>query len=269
VQNKHRNFILTVTFFNLLRFTLLNRKVIMLRKILNCCVICLLSVVSAHAQNLVYDANAEIRTVGNFTGVDVGSGINLYLSQGKEQAIAVSAGDKQDVPKIKTEVKNGVLHIKVDNGFWNGWNWGNKKLKAYVTVTTLDYLDVSGGSIAKAADPINTNSLSVEVSGGGILEGTFNGNVLKIDLSGGSISKIDGHFDNANIEASGGSIFKEYDMQTNTCKVDASGGSIVSITVNKDLKVDASGGSIIRYKGTCTISDIDLSGGSSVKRKED
>ena len=33
----------------------------------------------AKAQNVVYDANAEVRKVGSFNGVSVGSGIALYL----------------------------------------------------------------------------------------------------------------------------------------------------------------------------------------------
>src|SRR5215210_2526456 len=101
--------------------------------------------VSVRSQNLVYDANAKVRKVDNFEGVSVGSGIKLYLSQGKEQAVAVSAEDAQYVDRILTEVKDGVLKIRVESKMWNNWNWGNKKLKAYVTVTTLNYLNVSGG----------------------------------------------------------------------------------------------------------------------------
>ncbi|WP_153799403.1 head GIN domain-containing protein [Foetidibacter luteolus] len=220
------------------------------------------------AQNLVYDANAEVRKVPAFTGVDIGGGINLYLSQGTEQAVAVSAGEEKYTAKIKTEVKNGVLKIYVDNGFWNGWNWGNKKLRAYVTVTELKSLDGGGGSIIKAADPIKTSELSVDMSGGSIIEGKFTGTTLNIELSGGSIAKVEGSYDVANIEASGGSIFKDYDITVNTCRVDASGGSIVNITINKDLKADASGGSIIHYKGNGVITSVDASGGSSIKKKD-
>ena len=103
----------------------------------------------ANAQNVVYDANAQVRKVGNFNGIDVSNGIVLYLSQGSTQAVAVSADDAKYVDKIITKVENGVLQIKVESGVWNGFSWGNKKLKAYVTCTELTSLGVSGGSIAK------------------------------------------------------------------------------------------------------------------------
>ena len=166
------------------------------------------------------------------------------------------------------EVKNGILKIYVDNGFWNGWSFGNKKIKAYVTVTQLNSLEGSGGSLIRLTDPINVTTLNADLGGGSILEGKLNGQKLSIDLSGGSITKLQGIFDEVNIDASGGSIFKDYEFVTNTCMVDASGGSIVNITINKDLKADASGGSAIHYKGNGVISAVDASGGSSIRKKD-
>ena len=220
------------------------------------------------AQNLVYDANAEVRKVSSFTGVDVGGGINLYLSQGTEQAVAVSAADEKYTAKIKTEVKNGVLRIYLDNGFWNGWNFSNKKIKAYVTVTELNSLEGGGGSLIKLADPIKVTDLNADMSGGSILEGKITGSKLNIELSGGSIAKLDGRFDDVNIDASGGSIFKDFDISVNNCNVDASGGSIINLTVNKELKADASGGSVIHYRGNGVITSVDASGGSSIKKTD-
>ena len=69
---------------------------------------------AVHAQNLVYDANAQVRKAGSFHGVSVGSGIVLYLSQGKEQAVAVSAEEEKYTERIITEVKDGILKIRVD-----------------------------------------------------------------------------------------------------------------------------------------------------------
>lgn len=220
------------------------------------------------AQNVVYDANAEVRKVGSFNGVSVGSGITLYLSQGKQEAVAVSAEDSKYVERIITEVKDGTLRIRVDSKMWNNWNWGNKKLKAYVTIDEMKYLGVSGGSIAKLIDKINVNELESDVSGGSIIEGILTGNSLNIDLSGGSITKLEGEFNTAKIEASGGSIFKDFDFEITSCDVEASGGSIINVTINKELRADASGGSIINYKGPGVITSVDASGGSIIKKKD-
>ncbi len=222
----------------------------------------------SNAQNLVYDANAEVRKVAHFKGIDAGGGINVYISQGKEQAIAVSAEDEKYVSKIKTEVKNGILKIYPESGMWNNWNWGNKKIKAYVTVTELNSLELSGGSIGKVTDEISTDDLSIDLNGGSIVTGEFKGHNLNLELSGGSIANLDGSFNDASVEASGGSIVKAYDANLVTCKVEASGGSIINVSISKEMSAEASGGSIINYKGEGVIKSVDASGGSSIKKKD-
>ena len=222
----------------------------------------------AGAQNLVYDANAEVRKVAAFNGVDAGGGITVYISQGKEQAIAVSADDDKNVSKIKTEVKDGVLKIYIDAAMWNNWSWGNKKIKAYVTVTELNKLELSGGSVGKIVDEINTNTIDVECHGGSIVNGKITASKFSLDLTGGSIATISGTYADATVAASGGSIVKDFDAVMDICKVDASGGSVISLTVNKELSADASGGSIINYKGAGIIKSVDTSGGSVIKKKE-
>ncbi|MBS1729604.1 MAG: DUF2807 domain-containing protein [Bacteroidetes bacterium] len=220
------------------------------------------------AQNLVYDANAQVRKVGSFNGVEVSNGIVLYLSQGSTQAVAVSANDDRYIDKIITTVEKGVLIIKLENGLWNSFSWGNKKIKAYVTCTELTSLGVSGGSIAKIQDQIKVRNISMDASGGSIIEGNIQGTSMDADLSGGSIYKLSGSMDLLKLELSGGSIFKDYSFSVNTCDLDASGGSISNFTLNKTLKAEASGGSIINYKGDGNISSVDVSGGSIIKKKE-
>ena len=224
--------------------------------------------IKAQAQNLVYDANAEVRKVGVFNGISAGGGITLYVSQGKEQAIAVSAEDEKNVSKIKTEVKDGVLKIYIDAAMWNNWSWGNKKIKAYVTVTELNKLELAGGSVGKVVDELNVNTLDLECHGGSIVNGKIKASQLSLELTGGSIATLEGSFANATVEASGGSIIKDYDVSIDVCKVDASGGSVINLTVNKELTADASGGSIINYKGEGIIKSVDTSGGSVIKKKE-
>jgi hypothetical protein len=59
---------------------------------------------SLFAQKVINDGNAEKRNVSGFHGVEVGGGIDLYISQGDE-AVAVSASDVKYRDRIKTEVK--------------------------------------------------------------------------------------------------------------------------------------------------------------------
>jgi hypothetical protein len=222
------------------------------------------SITAASAQKTINDANAEKRNVSGFHAIEVSGGIDLYLSQG-EEAVAVSASKDEYKAKIKTEVKDGVLKI------WYEWHsnlkfdWGNHKLKAYVSFKTLDRLEGSGGSDISIDGSIKVAKLALEVSGGSDFDGKVETDELKIQASGGSDVDISGKAARLTIDASGGSDFKGYDLVSDICNVEASGGSDVHITVNKELSANASGGSDVYYKGTGLIRDLKTSG-SSIKK---
>jgi hypothetical protein len=217
-----------------------------------------------HAQHIVNDPNAEKRNVSGFHGVEISGGIDLYLSQGAE-AVAVSASESKFREKIKTEVKNGILKIWYESNSNVHIDWGNRKLKAYVSFKNLDMLEASGGSDVKVEGSISVSKLSLDVSGGSDFEGKVNLNDLKVDASGGSDVHISGTAKTITIDASGGSDFKGYELITDNCTVDASGGSDVYITVNKELNAESSGGSDIYYKGNGLIKNL-KSSSSKVKK---
>ena len=220
--------------------------------------------IAAHSQKTINDSNAQKRQVPSFTGIDIGGGIDLYLSQG-EEAIAVSASEAKYRDKIQTEVKNGILHIWYDQNSSFHSDWGNRKLKAYVSFKNLDQLEGSGGSDIKVEGTISVSKLSLRVSGGSDFDGKVNINELKVDASGGSDVNIAGTAKDLTVEASGGSDFKGFELVTDNSTVEASGGSDIYITVNKELNATSSGGSDIHYKGNGLIRNINGSN-SNIKK---
>jgi len=219
---------------------------------------------SASAQKTINDANAQKRNVSGFHAIEVSGGIDLFLSQGDE-AVAISASKDEYRDKIITEVKNGVLKI------WFDWksnlkiDWSNRKLKAYVSFKNLDGLEASGGSDVIVDGTINSTKLNLVISGGSDLKGKVESDDLKINASGGSDVNISGKAAKLTIQASGGSDFSGYDFAADICYVEASGGSDVHVTVNKELTANASGGSDVFYKGSGLIRDLKTGGGSIKK----
>ena len=220
-------------------------------------------------KTIINDSNAEKRTVESFTGIKVKSAISVYLSQGNEDAVAISSSDRSDNKKIKTEVKNGTLNIYLDNGFWNGWNWKEKNIKVYVSIRTIQLLDVSGASTIKITDPILSKNLRIEASGASTIKGEIKATNIKLNLSGASNINIKGIAGDAVIEASGASSLKSYDFVCESAKIEASGASSISISVIKEINAEASGASSINYKGTAAIIKSNSSGASSIKKKND
>ncbi len=220
-------------------------------------------------KNIVYDANASKRNVSGFEEVEVSGAIDLYLSQGTEDAVAVSGSSAEVVSKIKTEVKSGVLHIYLESG-WGGWkSWGNTKMKAYVTFKTLKRIEASGACNVKATQPIKVNYLKVEMSGASDFVGEVTVEKLNLDASGASNIKISGKAGNTKIEASGASNVKGYNLKTDIADADASGAANIQISVSKELSADASGGSNVYYKGSAVVKESHTSGGANIKKRTD
>lgn len=216
------------------------------------------------AQLTIKDGNAEVREAKNFHGISVGNAFDVYLSQGNEEAVAVSASEVKYRNMIVVEVKDGILHIGLQKG---KWNFGNRKLRAYISFKTLDKLNISGACNVRVDGSIKANDLKIDLSGASDLKAKLDVVNLSVDLSGASDIEVKGAVTDLKVEASGASAFKGFDLAADFCKASASGASDIRITVNKELSVHASGASDIDYKGTGVIRDLKTSGASSVSRK--
>lgn len=223
---------------------------------------------AAVAQNpkVINDANAQKRTVTSFHGIAIQSGIDLYLNQGGDETVAVSASDRDVRDRIVTEVEDGILHIYLDDK-WH-WGWGNRKLKAYVSCKVLDQLTASGGSDVFIDEAIKSQKLDLHLSGGSDLHGKMEVGELTIGQSGGADAFISGTAGQLNVHVSGGSDFHGFDLAVDDCHAQATGGSDVYVTVNKELDATASGGSDIHYKGSGSVRELHTSGSGSVSRKD-
>ena len=224
----------------------------------------LLGLSSRAQQTIVHDANAELRPVKGYHGVEVSNAIDLYLSQGDEETVAVSAKDIKWRDRIVTEVVDGILRIRLEG---KGWTVGNIKLKAYVSFTTLDQIKASGASDVYVDGVIAGNKLSVELSGASDFKGAVKVGSLLLDQSGASDAHITGVVSGkTTIRSSGASDVKGYDLVTDDCDVHASGASDIRITVNKELSADLSGASSVYYRGGGIIRESHSSGASNVKK---
>lgn len=216
-----------------------------------------------HAQQ-VHDPNAEVREARGYHGIDVSNAFDVYLDQGNDEAVAVSASEIKYRDLIKVEVKNGILHIWYDNK--GRWSRGNKKLKAYISFKQIDKLSVSGACDVFISGTLKADDLSVNLSGASDVKGKIDVKKITIDLSGASDMNVTGSVAQFSIEASGASNFKGYDLVTDYCDVRASGASDIRITVNKELSAHVTGASDVHYKGEGLVRDIKTSGAGSVSR---
>ncbi|HEU5364140.1 MAG TPA: head GIN domain-containing protein [Hanamia sp.] len=221
--------------------------------------------IESFSQTIINDRNAEVRNVSSFSAIKVSGGIDVYLSQSDDYALAVSASDDKFKDAIKTEVKDGVLNISY-NGSAIRFS-SNPRLRAYISFKTLQSLEGSGACDFMINGNFKGNNLRIKLSGACDIKGNINFENVDLNLSGASTVKIKGSVTNIKISASGASDIKNYDLVADNCIADISGASDIKITVNKSLNAKASGASSLYYKGNPEKKDVSSSGASAVSQR--
>ncbi|MEM6723204.1 MAG: head GIN domain-containing protein [Bacteroidota bacterium] len=201
----------------------------------------------------------ETRNVGEFDEIDLGGAWDVKLVKGTEGKVVITTDDNL-LEIIKTEVKNGTLHVKNEENI-------NKMTKAEMTIYYRDIegLDISGACNITAKDEINSNRFSLDASGASkVMLGDLDVSTFIADFSGASSIELKGKTNELTIDVSGATSINAYDLQANTVVVDASGASSAKVSASSKLTVDASGASSIKYRGKPSVSK-DVSGAASVK----
>ncbi|MFD2513965.1 head GIN domain-containing protein [Pontibacter locisalis] len=201
------------------------------------------------AQQLRGNGNVKTQTrkVSGFEGVDVSGGFYVEIVQGSNEGLKLEA-EENLLDNIKTEVKNGVLHIYNDKSLSS-----TKGMKAYITVKELNKIDISGGVKVVGKSTFRTNTMNIDMSGGSKVALAVEAKQLRADMSGASKVELAGKADDVSLEMSGASNVDASELEAKNVKVGASGASKVKVFAKDTLAIDASGASAIYYKGTPSI----------------
>jgi hypothetical protein len=200
------------------------------------------------------------RKLPEFSGIEVGGGIDLYITQGDTQKVLVVT-DANIQSQIITKVENNILVINTEN-----WLVHASTLKVLVTVKDIKSLSASGGTDVYTEKQFIAGNIKIKISGGSDVKLNLKAIEITGSLSGGSDLFLKGAAGYIQIDASGGSDCKAYELTVAKAKVSASGGSDVFITVDEELDARASGGSDVLYRGSVKNVNASTSGGSDIKR---
>jgi len=226
----------------------------------------LVAIISVSTFALPGNEKSETRDLKNFDAIKVSTGIDLYIRMGNTESVRIEADD-DDMDDIKTEVRDGTLHIYMKRR--NSWfNWGfNESQKAFVTVKNLKRIDASSGSDVQSENTLEGDRLEVEASSGSDVKLDVYYKTVTLDSSSGSDARMSGKAKTLIAKASSGSDIKARDLEVKIGKLRASSGSDINVTVTDELYAKASSGSDIRYYGNPQIKDTDTSSGGDVTRR--
>ncbi|WP_162054044.1 head GIN domain-containing protein [Pontibacter pamirensis] len=209
----------------------------------------LFTTVPLMAQQLRGNGNIQTqdRNVSDFRGINVSGGFAVEITQGNQESLRLEA-DENLLSNIKSEVRNGVLHIYNEDGVTT-----KKGMKAYITMRELSSVDISGGVKVTGNSTFKTDALELDMSGASKVNLDINTDRLEADMSGASKIELTGRADEVDMDMSGASKVEAADLQAKRVKVEASGASKVRVYATETLDISASGATSISYKGSPSI----------------
>lgn len=239
---------------------------------------------------VVFSQKKETRQVLGFTGIDASSAFDITVTKGDRESLVIEADDEV-MPFVRSEVKNGILNLYLDN-----YNTANNKkvdiLRAVIVMKNLDKVSLSGACKLTSNDQFSPDKFKVDCSGASNMTVNVSTTQLSIETSGVCIiqikadvagdanmdisgaSKIRGELQTANVvfSSSGVSTVELNGSATNfkmnvagTSKVNAenftvknadivsSGTSVITVNATDILKVSSSGAASVNYKGSPSV----------------
>ena len=183
----------------------------------------------------------ENRDIRDFKGIDVSGVFQVEITAQKDFDIEIQADDNL-LPLIRTEVRNGVLHLETEGSLScdNGLN-------VRISAPDINQIDASGASKVYLTD-LRSSELRVDTSG-----------ASKINLSGETAQLF--------VEVSGASSVDAENLKADMADVNSSGASRVSTFAVNDLRAHASGASKVVYTGSPKNIEKSSSGVSSIRER--
>lgn len=184
----------------------------------------------------------EKRIVSEFKGIDIGGAYEVeVIAQKQEQNIELE-GDDNILSLIKTEVKNGTLHVWSDKPF----NVKNP-IRVKVAAEDIQALNISGACKVDAKN-IKTDRFELNVSGASDV--TIQGETTSLKIDSNGASKVDTE-----------------KLTARAANVSTNGAGTTRVYVSEEMTAEASGASEIIYSGDPKVVNKKDSGASKVTKK--
>ncbi len=200
---------------------------------------------------------SKSRDVSTFHSIIIEDGIDAYIQQGSTQSLEVEA-DENLHEYLITEVNNGVLKIYFDRDVWN-----RKASRAYITVTDLKLLKVSGGGDVESKGTIRVADIEISVSGGGDLDFDLEADNLHCNMSGGGDAEIAAKAESIVVDISGGGDL-DLGAEAGSFEGNITGGGDADIALgaaSKNVELNISGGGDLDLGTEAQNISVKVSGG--------
>lgn len=207
------------------------------------------------------DVVSEERSVGNFDGLKVSSGIDVHMKQGDEVSLMLEA-DQNLHEVIKTEVVDHTLKIHTTANVRRA-----KSMKVYLIYENLNSIRISSAGDVKGENTLHTDRLSIDLSSAGDLDLDVKAQEVTCDISSSGDARLSGSTDVLEADLSSAGDLHAYDLIANKCRVSCSSAGDARIYVKEEADLRCSSAGSIYYKGDDARIDARTSSAGSIIKK--
>lgn len=235
-------------------------------KILLITAICLsiTACIDGQPRRTVYGNNNVVkkeRQAGNFSGIRVSSGIDVYLSQGDKESVFVEA-DENLHEYIITENKDGILNV------YSQANIREAAMKrVYVTMREIKSVTTSSAGDIIGEMPVRSEVLELSASSAGNIKLEVTAREVKVHISSSGDITLAGETEFLKASLSSAGDLNAYNFKVKEAYISASSAGDADVYVTDKLTARASSAGDINYMGNPEFIDANSSSAGSIQRK--
>lgn len=207
------------------------------------------------------DVVTRERQAGEFTGIRVSTGIDVYLSQGNNHSIKVEA-DENLHEYILTEVKNDVLNIYTDVNIRSA-----ERKRVYVTMRDIKSVSTSSAGDVIGETPVRTSSLRLSATSAGNIRLEVSADQIRVDISSSGDMTLSGETGMLEAGLSSAGDLNAFNLTSREADVSVSSAGDADITVTEKLTARASSAGDINYRGNPKYLDAHSSSAGGIHKR--
>jgi hypothetical protein len=181
-----------------------------------------------------------IKNVGDFTSLNVSTGIPVTLVVSPKKTVEISG---RDAAHVKVTNNNGELTLQISD------ECHNCDVSAIVNYTALNNIEVSSGASVKGTDVINAPTLSLNASSAGSIALNIQARKLNVDASSAGSIKLSGTVDDQKINVSSAAHFSAKDLQSKQAYIIATSAANATVYATDTATADVSSAATVDIYG--------------------
>jgi hypothetical protein len=203
----------------------------------------------------------ETRDIGNFHGLKVSSGIDVYIAQGDDEYLRLEA-DENLMEHIRTEVIDGQLKIYTDVNIRMA-----KSKKVYLRYRELRSIHISSAGDVKGENTLHAGHLELNLSSAGDLRLEVIADEIDLDISSSGSASLAGKTGYLDAGLSSAGNLNAFDLEARSADVSVSSAGDARIWVTDEARFKCSSAGDIVYKGDPKIVESSTSSGGDIRKR--